>query len=421
MIRFDRLLVPLFFGFVGRVVAVVLSTIAFSSGVLAQTGSFSDTENVRSANDLFIVDDDLRPGLGCDDDSVVPSPNVDRFTQRVDRDDPSKVTAHPLLGHQNHPRENTKIGEEPSLTGLVADLSQQLVWTTENQSSQKNAYHQSVPEPTFRNIRYGQHGRNLIDFWKAPSATPTPVVISIHGGGWNGGDKSQIDRFVDTAALLKAGISVAAINYRLIKHCRDLEPPVQGPMSDAARAVQFIRHMNEDWNIDKNRIAATGGSAGACTSLWLAYHDDLAQPASSDPVERESTRLMCVAASRVQSTLDPKQMKEWMPNSKYGGHAFGLDSFREFLTERDHLLTVINEYSPHALLDANDPETYLYFPIVPADPRAVKNPTHSAIFGVELQKRCRELNVPCELVYPGAPGVTHNTPTDFLIATLRSR
>lgn len=280
----------------------------------------------------------------------------------------------------------------------------------------KGLYHPSVPEPTRQNVRYGKEHRNVLDFWKAPSETPTPVVISIHGGGWNGGDKAQIDSFVNTEELLEAGISVVAINYRLIKHSRDLDPPVLGPLTDAARAVQFVRSMAEEWNLDKTRLGATGGSAGACTSLWLAYHDDLADLQSTDPVSRESTRLFCVAAVRGQTTLDPQQMKEWIPNSKYEAHAFGIESFEEFLTQRDQILTTINEYSPYALLDKRDPATYLTFPIVPAHGRAERDPTHSATFGVELQKRCQELGVPCELVHPKAPKVQHATATDFSLA-----
>ena len=44
--------------------------------------------------------------------------------------------------------------------------------------------------------------------------------------------------------------------------------------------------------------------------------------------------------------------------------------------------------------------------------------THSAHFGVGLQERCHELDLQCDIVYPGAPKVTHETATDYLIATL---
>ena len=66
-------------------------------------------------------------------------------------------------------------------------------------------------------VRYGTHQRQVLDFWQAESETPTPLVFVIHGGGWQGGSKERAQRFADVAALLKAGISVVAINYRLIK------------------------------------------------------------------------------------------------------------------------------------------------------------------------------------------------------------
>ena len=118
---------------------------------------------------------------------------------------------------------------------------------------------------------------------------------------------------------------MVAINYRYSTQAQiaGVKPPVKWPLRDAARALQLVRSKAVEWNIDKARIGASGGSAGACSSLWLAFHDDLAEPASADPVARESTRLWCAAVSGAQTTLDPKQMKEWTLNSRYGGHAFG--------------------------------------------------------------------------------------------------
>ncbi len=121
---------------------------------------------------------------------------------------------------------------------------------------------------------------------------------------------------------LEAGISVAAVNYRYISQAQDVSPPVKAPLHDAARALQFVRSKAGEWNIDKTRIGANGGSAGACSSLWLAFHDDLADAKSDDPIARESTRLWCAAVDGAQTTLDPQQMKDWTPNSGYGGHAF---------------------------------------------------------------------------------------------------
>ena len=153
-------------------------------------------------------------------------------------------------------------------------------------------YAASVPKPTLSELAYGDHDRQVLDFWKAPSDKPTPLVFVIHGGGWMGGSKERLNRFVDAPALLKEGISVVAINYRYIRNAQELKPPVKAPLHDAARALQFVRSKAAEWNIDKTRIAAAGASAGACSSLWLLYHDDLADPESEDPIARESTRLL---------------------------------------------------------------------------------------------------------------------------------
>jgi acetyl esterase/lipase len=225
-----------------------------------------------------------------------------------------------------------------------------------------------------------------------------------------------------TSINAQAGISVAAINYRLIKHAEadGVQPPVKAPLHDAARALQFVRSKAAEWNIDKRRIGATGGSAGACSSLWLAFHDDLADPPSDDPVARESTRLWCAAVTGAQTTLDPQQMKDWTPNSRYGGHAFGLGNFEEFLAAREQILPWIAEYSPYALVSADDPPVYLIYNAPPAIGQDQSDPTHTSNFGMKLQERCHAQGVACELVYPGAADVKHPTPTAYLIATLKA-
>lgn len=282
------------------------------------------------------------------------------------------------------------------------------------------AYAASVPKPTLSEVRYGEHERHILDFWKAESDTPTPLLFVIHGGGWTGGSKERMDRFADVNAILAAGISVAAINYRYVPQAVEagIEPPVKAPLHDAARALQFVRSKAAEWNLDKERVGAAGGSAGACSSLWLAFHDDLADPKSDDPVSRESSRLWCAAVTGAQTSLDPKQMKEWTPNSRYGGHAFGLGSFAAFLEGRETILSWIAEYSPYALVTKDDPPVYLIYSVPPALGQAQKDPTHTSNFGVKLQEHCAEIGVDCELVYPGAPGVKHENPTAYLIETL---
>ncbi len=90
------------------------------------------------------------------------------------------------------------------------------------------SYDASVPKPTLSEVAYGSHTRQTLDFWKAQSSKPTPLVFVIHGGGWQGGTKERLNRFADPNALLKAGISVVAINYRLISHALEEEGKTSG-------------------------------------------------------------------------------------------------------------------------------------------------------------------------------------------------
>jgi acetyl esterase/lipase len=197
-------------------------------------------------------------------------------------------------------------------------------------------------------------------------------------------------------------------------------------MLDCARALQLVRSKAKEWNLDKTRIVASGGSAGACTSLWLAFHDDLADPKSADPIARESTRLLAAAVTVPQTSLDPKQMREWTPNSTYGGHAFGItgdaakkiSTFQAFFDARERLMPWIKEYSPYELVTKDDPAVGLYFPTVPNIGKDEKDATHSANFGVKLKEHCDVIGVPCELVYPGAPDVKHPKEFDFIKAKL---
>jgi acetyl esterase/lipase len=267
-------------------------------------------------------------------------------------------------------------------------------------------------------VAYGSHPRQVLDFYQAKSDKPTPVVFYIHGGGWQKGDKKT-----NPKPFLDKGISVAAINYRYVKNGVELKivPPVKAPLEDAARALQFVRSKAAEWNIDKKRIGATGGSAGACSSLWLAFHDDMADPSSKDPIARESTRLYCAAVNGAQTSLDPKELRAWMPNYGYGAHAFGLPDFQSLIDNRDKVLPWIKEYSPIEHVTKDDPPIGLFYG---GDKDAKvgdspKDPTHSPILGIQLAKKLEAVGVDVVLVYPGHPNPMYKNSTDYLIDRLR--
>ncbi len=279
------------------------------------------------------------------------------------------------------------------------------------------------PAPTVAKLAYGTHERQVLDFWKAKTPKPAPLVLYIHGGGWQGGDKSGLSG-VAIQQYLDAGISVVAINYRYVKQAvaMKIDPPVRAPLHDAARALQFIRSKAGEWNLDKKRVGATGSSAGACSSLWLAFHDDLADPKSDDPVARESTRLYCAAVIGAQTSLDPKELRAWMPNYGYGGHAFGFAKFQDFHEGRDKVLKWLKEYSPIEHVSKDDPPIFLDYPsqkVPPVVGEKQKDPTHSAVLGLKLVEKCKAAGVETILIYPGQSHPEYKNAAAFLIDRLR--
>lgn len=179
------------------------------------------------------------------------------------------------------------------------DYAKSAMGTVSKKAAQNAGGKMAAPAPTRSDFAYGPHERNVLDFWQAEGDGPRPLVVFIHGGGFTGGDKSKWRQSGEIGRLVKSGVSCAAINYRFRK-----DAPIQEILLDAARAVQTLRARAGDWNLDKDRFAGFGGSAGAGTSLWLLSRDDLADADSEDPVARESSRLQAAVLMSTQATYD---------------------------------------------------------------------------------------------------------------------
>ncbi len=280
-------------------------------------------------------------------------------------------------------------------------------------------------ERTYENVPYGPYRRNVLDLWLAESDKPTPLVVCIHGGGFRGGDKSKFRRSGPLGAYLARGISVAAINYRLTEGGKN---PFPIPMHDGARAVQFLRYHARKYNLDKRRFAAIGGSAGACMSMWLAMHDDLADPDNADPVLRESTRLTCAGPGGGQPTLDYRTFKEWFGCEKLKEHPAGRPLFAirsdEDLESR-RVRDLMREASPITHLSKDDPPVYMSYgqrdtPVDETTPPGVW--VHHPRLGIKLKERMDPLGLECHVQYPGGPKITaYANQTDFIVKKLLAK
>jgi acetyl esterase/lipase len=168
-------------------------------------------------------------------------------------------------------------------------------------------------------------------------------------------------------------------------------------MLDSARAVQFLRCKASEWNLDPNRFAAGGGSAGSGISQWLGYHDDLADPTSDDPVARQSTRLSCVFPINMQSTYDPRVIKQIIPGEAYKHPALlpffarpaGWDWDKDPVdAELDELL---KDASPVSHLTKDDAPVFLLQYARAATPGNIHHPK----FGEHLKGEADQRGVEC--------------------------
>lgn len=252
------------------------------------------------------------------------------------------------------------------------------------------------PKADIANGKYGPLERNVFDLWKPNSKKPTPLVVYIHGGGFVNGDKEKLSANI-LKRLLDSAIAVMVVNYSLLP--KYIYPQ---PYLDCARAIQFARFNAKDWNLDKSKIGATGSSAGGLTSLWIGFHNDLADPKSADPVLRESTRLSAMAVFSAQTALEPEIVgprvgAATLKHSFYTGKFFGLET-EDMSTPK--LKEMIKEASPLHHLTKDDPPVWMIYTVAQkpqTDETTVSDAIHHPNFGVVLKDEMDKLKIECKL------------------------
>jgi acetyl esterase/lipase len=170
---------------------------------------------------------------------------------------------------------------------------------------------QGISAKFVENIAYDEKKRTYFDIWLPESSRPTGLVIYIHGGGFKSGDKKGVRSSFkqEIRTFLENKIAFASINYSLLEPFGQESEGVIKSLKDSKRAIQFIKYYARSFNINKDKIMLSGGSAGAGTSLWIAFNDDLEEPNNPDPVLRESTRVSGVAVRETQATYD---LERWV-------------------------------------------------------------------------------------------------------------
>ena len=191
-------------------------------------------------------------------------------------------------------------------------------------------------------------------------------MILVHGGGWNAGDKADVNDFKDYLQTQFPDMAVVNMNYRLANE--DNSPyPMQ--INDISAVVNDLRAKQKGYYIGTD-LGFIGGSAGAHLSLLWAYKFDF----------QHQVKMVC-------SIVGPTNLAD---DAYINSESQELkDLILQFGTDIDGL----KEVSPLYQVKANAPPTILFY--------GAQDPLIPISQGASLNAKLQELNVPHEYtLYP---------------------
>jgi len=110
------------------------------------------------------------------------------------------------------------------------------------------------------------HARHVLDIYSPPNAKAAPVVFWIHGGGWQAGDKSDVQ--LKPQWFNELGFVFVSTNYRLLP-----EVEMKTIFEDIARSIHWVHDHIGDYGGDPNRLLVMGHSAGAQLAALISIDD----------------------------------------------------------------------------------------------------------------------------------------------------
>ena len=157
----------------------------------------------------------------------------------------------------------------------------------------------------------GGHERQKLDLYLPEKAAgPLPLIIWVHGGGWQNGSKDGCPPL--PAGYVAQGYAVASINYRLSGHAVF---PAQ--IEDCKAAIRWLRAHAKDYSLDPQRFGVWGSSAGGHLVALIGTSGDVKEFDVGANLEQ---------SSRVQAVCDyygPTDFKVFVTTPGYESHATG--------------------------------------------------------------------------------------------------
>ena len=166
-----------------------------------------------------------------------------------------------------------------------------------------------------------------MDVYNGSGPAPHPAVMIVHGGGFTSGTSRNGSEAYAADFLAPAGYTCFSINYSLAP------APFSQSIADVQRAIRFVRHNARQYNIDPDKIALLGGSAGGYLSNMVGLLPPAALSTSADPVDHET--------DAVEAVITLYGIADWntMPNTT--------------VISENHLLGASTPVSPETLAAAS--------------------------------------------------------------------
>lgn len=197
--------------------------------------------------------------------------------------------------------------------------------------------------PGFRPLR--------LDLYRPKNASsPRPLVVYVHGGGWQSGHTRHSGAFENWPAVLASlsakGYVVVSLEYRLSG-----EAPFPAAFDDVKAALVWLRSHAGDYGIDPSRAVIWGGSAGGHLAALTAVSCGDLGSARATPAACAQGLVAWYGMFDFASTLQAEGSRE--ANAPAAGHRF-LDCVKAACDPN-----VVRMASPIAFVDAKDPPTLL--------------------------------------------------------------
>lgn len=173
---------------------------------------------------------------------------------------------------------------------LLVGLAAGAAFAQESPSRRPGGAALALPEGTkeLLDVAYVKGGgkSQSLDLFVPPNADkPMPLIIWIHGGGWQKGDKAQCPAKV----LTRFGYVVASLNYRLTD-----EAIFPAQINDCKAAVRWLRAHADEYHIDPDRVGVWGASAGGHLVALLGTAGDAKELEGDGGNETFSSKVQAV-------------------------------------------------------------------------------------------------------------------------------